>query len=80
MEALCSKHGMGYKRLPALALPTSKRIDKKWLAGVGAVASLRHCVGLATADDAPWGLVGVSVEWQSCHRAQVADALCQLGI
>ena len=89
VESLCAQHGIVYKRLPALAPPAAAGMDggdskrnsskKKWLGGVGAVASLKHCVGLARRGETSWGLLGVAQDWQSCHRAYVADALCQLG-
>lgn len=87
VETLCARHGIAYKRLPALAAAPApdqlhgsnlSRSTKQWLGSVGAVASLRHCIGLAQNSEVKWGLLGVAVDWQSCHRAHVADALCKL--
>ena len=48
---------------------------KQWLSSVGATASLKYCASLAQNSDLRWALLGVAAEWQSCHRAHVADAL-----
>jgi hypothetical protein len=86
VETLCVQHGIVYKRLPALAAAPaanqthgSKQASgtKQWLSSVGAMASLKYCVGLAQNSELSWALLGVATDWQSCHRAHVADALCK---
>ena len=87
VETLCVQHGITYKRLPALAAapavhPVHGKSQgggtKQWLSSVGAMASLKYCVSLAQNTDLNWALFGVAAEWQSCHRAHVADALCRI--
>lgn len=83
MQTLCMRHGITYKRLPALAAApvhgkSKGSSTKQWLSSVGAMASLKYCVSLAKNTDLSWALLGTAAEWQSCHRAHVADELCKI--